>query len=81
MRDASAGTLWRVGPTGRRLRQSRGGNGGGVTGEVMERSSPLVSDGGHTQARHRGRTLTDGALQAVTQNRGEGVGAVLTRGT
>jgi hypothetical protein len=39
---------------------------------VTERPGPLVSDGGHAQARHRRHALTDGALQAVTQNRGKG---------
>jgi hypothetical protein len=56
---------------GRRLRQSGGGNGGGMTVDVTKRSGPLVSDGGHAQARHHGRALTDGALQAATQNGGK----------
>jgi hypothetical protein len=44
------------------------------------RSGPLVSGGGHAQAQHRGRALTDGALQAVTKNgerKGETDGRVL----
>jgi hypothetical protein len=43
------------------------GNGGGLTGGVRG-SGPPVSGRGHAQARLRGRALTDGALQAVTQN-------------
>jgi hypothetical protein len=46
----------------------------------MRRLGPLDSGGGHAQARHRGRALTDGALQVVTKNeerKGETDGWVL----
>jgi hypothetical protein len=82
VRDASAGALWRAGPTGRRLGPSGGGNGGSLTNGVTGRSGPLVSGGGHAQARHHGRALTDGALQAVIKNgerKGETDGRVLVR--
>jgi hypothetical protein len=49
----------------------------------MGRSGSLVSGGGHAQARHRGRALTDGALQPVTKNgerKGETDGRVLLAG-
>jgi hypothetical protein len=52
-------------------KRSRGGGGG---------SGPLVSGGGHVQARHHGHVLTDGALQTVTKNgerKGEADGRVL----
>jgi hypothetical protein len=80
VRDASAGALWRAGPTGRPLGPSGGGNGGSLTNGVTRRSGPLVRGGGHAQARHRGHALTDGALQAVTKNwerKGETDGRVL----
>jgi hypothetical protein len=44
------------------------GNGGSLANGAAGRSSPLVSGGGHAQARYRGRVLTDGALQAVTKS-------------
>jgi hypothetical protein len=44
------------------------GNGGSLTIGVAGRSGPLVSGGGHAQARYRGRALTDRALQAVTKS-------------
>jgi hypothetical protein len=56
------------------------GNGGSLTNGATGRSGPLVSDGGHAQARHHGRALTDGALRAVTKNgerKGETDGRVL----
>jgi hypothetical protein len=40
----------------------------GLTGGVRGRSGLLVRGRGHVQARLRRRALTDGALQAVTQN-------------
>jgi hypothetical protein len=46
----------------------QGGNDGSMTNGAARRSGPLVSDGGHAQARYRGRVLTDGALQAVTKS-------------
>jgi hypothetical protein len=58
----------------------QGGNGGSLTNGAAGRSGPLVSDGGHAQARYRGRVLTDGALQAVTKSgerKGEADGRVL----
>jgi hypothetical protein len=69
-----------VGPTGRRLGPSGGGNSGILTNGATRRSDPLVNGGGHAQARHRGRALTDGALQEVTKNgerKGETNGRVL----
>jgi hypothetical protein len=62
VRATSVGAPWRAGPMGRRLRQLGGGNGRGLTGGVTERSGPLISDGGHAHAQHRGRALMDGAL-------------------
>jgi hypothetical protein len=56
------------------------GNGGSLANGAAGRSSPLVSGGGHAQARYRGRVLTDGALQAVTKSgerKGEADGRVL----
>jgi hypothetical protein len=67
MWDASTGAPWRAGPTGRRLGPT-GENGGSLTNGAAGRSGPLVSGGGHAQARYRGRVLTDGALQAVTKS-------------
>jgi hypothetical protein len=67
MRDASAGAPWPARPTGRRLGPT-GGNGGSLTNGAAGRSGPLVSGGGHEQARYHGRVLTDGALQAVTKS-------------
>jgi hypothetical protein len=58
----------------------QGGNGGSLTNGAAGRSGPLVSGGGHAQARYHGRTLTDGALQAVTKSgerKGEADGWVL----
>jgi hypothetical protein len=58
----------------------QGGNKGSLTNEVAGRSGPLVSGGGHAQARYYGRVLTDGALQAVTKSgerKGEADGRVL----
>jgi hypothetical protein len=57
-----------------------GGKGGSLTNGATGRSGPLVSGGGHPQARYRGRVLTDGALQAVTKSgerKGEADGRVL----
>jgi hypothetical protein len=68
-----------VGPTRRRLRPT-GGNDGSLTNEAAGRSGPLVSGGGHAQARYRGCVLTDGALHAVTKSgerKGEDNGRVL----
>jgi hypothetical protein len=51
-----------------------------MTNGATGRSGPLVSGGGHAQARHRGHALIDGALQAVTKNgerKGEADGCVL----
>jgi hypothetical protein len=79
VRDASAGAPWRAGPTGQRLGPT-GGNGGSLTNGTAGRSGPLVSGGGHAQARYHGRVLTDGALQAVTKSgerKGEADGRVL----
>jgi hypothetical protein len=67
VRDASAGAPWRAGPTGRRLGPT-GGNDESLTNRAAGRSGPLVSGGGHAQARYRGRVLTDGALQAMTKS-------------
>jgi hypothetical protein len=53
----------------------QGGNGGNLTNGAAGRSGPLVSGGGHTQARYHGCVLTDRALQAVTK-RGERKGEV-----
>jgi hypothetical protein len=56
------------------------GNDGSLTNEAAGRSGPLVSGGGHTQARYRGRVLIDGPLQAVTKSgerKGEADGRVL----
>ena len=79
MRDASAGAPWRAGT---RVGDSdqQGGNDGSLTNGAAGRSGPLVSGGGHAQARYRGRVLTDGALQAVTKSgerKGEADGRVL----
>jgi hypothetical protein len=51
-----------------------------MTNGAAGRSGPLVSGGGHAQARYCGRVLTDGALQAVTKSgerKGEADGRVL----
>jgi hypothetical protein len=79
VRDVSAGVPWRVGPMGRRL-GPKGGNGGSLTNGAVGRSGPLVSGGGHAQARYRGRVMTDRALQIVTKSgerKGEADGRVL----
>ena len=79
MRDASVGAPWRAGPTGRRLGPT-GGNDESLTNRAAGRSGPLVSGGGHPQARYRGCVLTDRALQAVTKSgerKGEANGWVL----
>jgi hypothetical protein len=58
----------------------QGGNGESLTNRAIGRSSPLVSGGGHAQARYRGCVLTDEALQAVTKSgerKGEADGRVL----
>jgi hypothetical protein len=56
------------------------GNDRSLTNGATRRSGPLVSGGGHAQARYHGRVLTDGALQAVTKSgerKGEADGWVL----
>jgi hypothetical protein len=71
-------------PSGRGPRigdsDQQGGNDGSLTNGAAGRSGPLVSGGGHAQARYRGLVLTDGALQAVTKSgerKGEADGRVL----
>jgi hypothetical protein len=56
------------------------GNGGGSDKRGRGGSGPLVSGGGHAQARHHRHALIDGALQTVTKNgeiKGEANGRVL----